>query len=147
MSRIVLDTNVLIADAYNPRSSSAAIVAACLDGRLGVVVSAAVIDEYEFILPRAIRGRPWRDRLDALLAVAIRVEPAETPAVVAADPSDDRLFAAALAGGASAIVTNDAEVLRVGVFEGVRVLTPRAIAGTLGPADPTSAQAEVREGR
>jgi predicted nucleic acid-binding protein len=133
MPRVVLDTNVLIADAYNPRSSSASVVAACLDGRAEAVVSPAVVEEYEFILPRAVRGRPWRERLAALLAAAHRVEPAEVPAVVAADPSDDHLFAAARAGGASAVVTNDAAVLAVGAFEGALVLTPRAFADTLGP--------------
>ncbi len=124
MRWVVIDTNVLIADAYNPSSSSARVVSSCLDGRLVAVVSPALRSEYEWILPRAIRRPDWRGRFAAWLSRAREVEPGEVPPVVPEDPSDDMLFAAAIAGGAEAIVTNDARVLAVGQFRGIRVITP-----------------------
>jgi predicted nucleic acid-binding protein len=54
VTRVVLDTNVLVAAAYNPRSASRQVVEACLGGGLTPVVSGALRREYEFIL----YGRP-----------------------------------------------------------------------------------------
>jgi len=98
--RVVLDTNVLVAAAYNPRSASRRVVEACLGGGLTAAVSRALRREYEFVLARAARGRAYLERVDQLLDGAEVVEPARTPRVVPADPEDDKLVAAALAAGA-----------------------------------------------
>jgi predicted nucleic acid-binding protein len=59
VKRVVLDTNVLVAAAYNPDSASRRVVEACLGGELTAVLSPALRREYEFILSRTIRGRPY----------------------------------------------------------------------------------------
>jgi predicted nucleic acid-binding protein len=100
VTRVVLDTNVLVAAAYNPRSASRRVVEACLGGGLTAVVSSALRREYEFILARAARGRPYLERIHQLLDRAEVVEPAQTPRVVPDDPGDDKLVAAARAAGA-----------------------------------------------
>ena len=141
MTRLVLDTNVLIGDAYNRESASHRIVSSCLGGRLVPVVSQALLDEYEHVLPRAIRVPGWRARFEGFLALAMRVEPAVIPPVVAEDPSDDILFATAIAGGAIAIVSNDRPVLRVGEYRGVRVVRPGDF---VGEADGRVARRENR---
>lgn len=120
----MIDTNILIAHAYRPESASGRIVEACLDGRLVAVVSPALLDEYHFILPRAVHRPGWRTAFEAFLEVVVMVEPGETPRVVEADPSDDMLFAAALEGEASVVISNDAEVLRVGTYRAVEVKRP-----------------------
>ena len=91
--RVVLDTNVLVSAAYNPRSASRQVVEACLGGELTPVVSRALRREYEFILGRAARGRPYLERIHQLLDGAEVVEPAQTPRVVPDDPGDDKLNA------------------------------------------------------
>lgn len=135
MRRAVLDTNVLIGALYNPSSASARIASACRAGRLTMVVSPALRDEYEAILPRAVRVPGWRGRFDELMGRAVVVHPAEVPIVVRGDPSDDMLFAAAVAGGAEAIVTNDRLLLQSGPYRGVRVVSPRWYAEELGEGD------------
>jgi putative PIN family toxin of toxin-antitoxin system len=123
VTRVVLDTNVLVAAVYNPASASRRIVEACLDGGLTPVVSPALRREYEFILARAARGRPYLERVHRLVAGAEVVEPAETPRVVADDPDDDKLVAAAPAAGAL-LVTNDAHLLAIAGHEGLQVARP-----------------------
>jgi putative PIN family toxin of toxin-antitoxin system len=122
----VLDTNVLVAAAYNPGSASRRVVEACLAGELTAVLSPALLREYDFILARAARGRPYVEQLRRLLGSAEAVDPPRTPRVVAADPDDDKLVAATLAAGA-VLVTNDAHLLAVAGHEGLRVARPAAV--------------------
>jgi putative PIN family toxin of toxin-antitoxin system len=121
--RVVLDTNVLVAAAYNPRSASRHVVEACLGGELTPVVSHALRHEYEFILARAARGRAYLERVHRLLGGAEVVEPARTPRVVPDDPGDDKLVAAALAAGA-VLVTNDSHLLALAGHGGLEVVRP-----------------------
>ena len=121
--RVVLDTNVLVAAAYNPRSASRHVVEACLDGELTPVVSGALRREYEFILDRAARGRPYLEQIQQLLNCAKVVEPAQTPRVVPGDPEDDKLVAVARAAGA-VLISNDAHLLALAGHEGLRVVRP-----------------------
>ena len=121
--RVVLDTNVLVAAAYNPASASRRVVAACLGGGLTAVLSPALRREYEFILARAVRGQTYLEQIRRLLDSAEVVDPAQTPRVVPDDPEDDKLVAAALAAGA-VLVTNDAHLLAVAGHEGLEVVRP-----------------------
>jgi putative PIN family toxin of toxin-antitoxin system len=123
MIRVVLDTNVLVAAVYNAASASRRIVEACLHGELTAVVSPALRREYEFILARAARGRPYLEQIHRLVDGAEVVEPAQTPRAVADDPDDDKLMAAALAAGAL-LVTNDAHLLTLAGHEGLKVVRP-----------------------
>jgi putative PIN family toxin of toxin-antitoxin system len=123
ITRVVLDTNVLVAAVYNPDSASRSVVEACLDGKLQAVLSPALHREYEFILARAARGRLYLERIQRLLDSAEGVEPAQVPRVVPDDPEDDKLVAAALAGRA-VLVTNDAHLLAVAGHEGLQVVRP-----------------------
>jgi predicted nucleic acid-binding protein len=116
-TRVVLDTNVLVAAAYNPLSASRRVVEACLAGGLTPVVSGALRREYELILARAARGRPYLEQIHRFLDGAEVVEPARAPRVVPDDPEDDKLVAVAL-------VTNDAHLLALAGHEGLEVVRP-----------------------
>ncbi len=129
--RIVLDTNVLVAAAYAPRSASRRIVDACLDGGLVAVASPAIRREYEFILERAVRVDDYRDRLETLLDRLELVAPEETPRRVPDDPDDDKFLAAAVAGRAAWIVTNDRHLLALDPQESFRIAPSGAAAPQL----------------
>jgi predicted nucleic acid-binding protein len=120
--RVVLDTDVLVAAAYNPRSASRHVIEACLGGELTPVLSPALRREYEFILARAAHRRPYLERIHQLLDGAEVVEPAQTPRVVPDDPGDDKLVAALAAG--VALVSNDAHLLALADREGLEVVRP-----------------------
>jgi putative PIN family toxin of toxin-antitoxin system len=132
MTRIVLDTNVLVASAYNAESASRRIVEACRRGELVLIVSPSIRREYDRILPRAIRRPGLRQEIHALLDQAEVVSPAETPRVVSEDPDDDKFLAAATEGAADALITNDDHLLSVASQTRVRVLRPSAFVST-GP--------------
>jgi uncharacterized protein len=144
MPRIVLDTNVLIASSYSPGSASRKIVEAVMRGEVTMVVSPAVEREYDRLLPRAVRQEGRRQRLFELIATAEVVHPEEVVRVVPEDPEDDKFFAAAVAGAADALVTNDAAVLRVGTYQGVRVMQPAAFVALQWSERMGDGGAEVR---
>jgi putative PIN family toxin of toxin-antitoxin system len=122
--RVVLDTNVLVAAAYDRGSASRRLVDACLRGELAAVVSPALVAEYRHILPRAVRVHGYDEELSQLIENGLVVEPADVPRVVPEDPDDDKLAALAVAAGAVALVTNDEHLLRLDPLAGVRVVRP-----------------------
>jgi predicted nucleic acid-binding protein len=122
MTRVVLDTNVLVAAAYNPGSARRQVVEVCLNGELTPVLSPSLRREYEFILARAARGQTYPERIDHLLDHAEVIEPARTPRVVPKDPEDDKRVAAALA--ACAVLVTKAHLLVVAGHEGLRGVRP-----------------------
>jgi len=122
--RLVLDTDCLVAAAYAEGSASRRVLEACLRGEVVALVSPDVQREYEHILSRAVRGRDLGATFQQFLAKAERVHPAETPRVVPDDPADDKLVAAALAGRADAIVTNDRHLLWLDPYGELHILRP-----------------------
>lgn len=131
--RVVLDTNVLIAAAYNADSASARLVRLCVDGKLTMVVSPDLEREYDLMLARALHGPADRESIETARDRAELYFPEETPRVVPGDPADDMLLAAAVEGGAEALVSNDAEVLSLGSHRGVRILRPSQFRAALHP--------------
>lgn len=124
LPRIVLDTDCLVAAAYAEGSASRRVLEACLRGEVVALVSPDLQHEYEYILGRAVRGRDFGGTLRQFLAKAERVHPSETPRVVPDDPADDKLVAAALAGRAAALVTNDRHLLGLDPHDELRVVRP-----------------------
>jgi putative PIN family toxin of toxin-antitoxin system len=135
--RVVLDTNLLVAAAYNPASASRRLVEACLRGELSAIISPAVRREYEHILARAVRGGRYAEPLRAFLERAAVVEPAAVPRVVPDDSDDDKLVALALAAGA-VLVTNDAHLLAVAGHRGLRVVRPGELPAKTAGTNPTA---------
>jgi putative PIN family toxin of toxin-antitoxin system len=121
--RILIDTNVFVAAACNPASASRKIVRAVERGELRLVVSPAVVREYEVILPHAVRWEEARDALRRLIESAQCVSPQENPPVTE-DRADDKFLAAAVTAPAEAIITSDRHLLAVHPYQGIDILPP-----------------------
>jgi predicted nucleic acid-binding protein len=91
---------------------------------LTVLVSPAILSEYRHILPRAIRQPAASDWVWSVVGRARIVHPTSVQRVVPDDPADDKFLAAARAGDAYAVVTNDRHLLDVALYRGIRILRP-----------------------
>lgn len=127
--RVVLDTNVLIAAAWNAGSASRRIVEACLEGEtLRAVSSPALRREYEFILKRAARKSKYRRELERLVEEAEEVEcDAKAMGIeVPDDPDDAKVLATAVAGEVDALLGNDHHLLDLAETAPIPILRPGA---------------------
>jgi putative PIN family toxin of toxin-antitoxin system len=130
--RAVIDTNVLVSGLLVAEGPPREVLDAWLDGRFTLVTSPYQLEEVTHVLayPR--------------VAERIRLEPAELAAILSGlmtltvvtpgdlqrpgitrDPKDDAIVACAEEGSAEYIVSGDHDLLLLGEYRAIRVLTPR----------------------
>ena len=137
--RAVLDTNVLISGLITAGGPPCRLVDAWLDGRFTLVTTLYQVQELNHVLsyPRiASRLRLPEEELEMIL-VALLSEADLVPGHlqlpgVTRDPKDDPIVACAQEGGAGYIVSGDQDLLVLGEYEGIRVVSPRRFAEILG---------------
>lgn len=126
--RVLFDTNVLVSAVVFgglPRE----LLTRALRGDFELVTSTTLLDELEAGLIESSSldrsfVRTVRSEIELLAQIV------STPDVprVARDPQDDAVVAAAVIGGASAIVTGDGDLLILSEHRGIRIVTPREFA-------------------
>ena len=100
-------------------------------GRVSLVVSPAILDEYRRVAQELedAKGDLGAAPILVLLAAGAEVIDApELPAAVARDPDDDKFLACALAGSADVIVSGDLDLQALRSWCDVRILSPRQFA-------------------
>lgn len=125
--RIILDTNVVVSGIFFD-GPPARILEAWRDQRIQLVVSRAILDEYEEVAAELARKHAGVDIGEILRLVLVTADffvAPDLPEPICADHNDDKFLACAIAGGVSVIVSGDRDLLRVDGFAGVRVVTPR----------------------
>jgi putative PIN family toxin of toxin-antitoxin system len=124
--RIVVDTNVLISGLFWG-GTPAEIIHAWAEGKLKVVCSAEIIDEYNRI---ARRLNPGLDisQIDRFLSFLIGrseiVQPNHWFKIILEDPGDDNFIDCAFHAQASMILSGDKHLLKLGKFGPIRILSP-----------------------
>lgn len=126
--RIVVDTVVLVRGLINPRSNCGRLIFDHFD-EYELVVSPELTGEYLSVLQRPALRRKYREPHSRDLGTVVDritnatiVEPHDVPSVCR-DPNDDKFLAAALAGEASFIVSEDKDLLDLGSYEGIEICT------------------------
>lgn len=130
--RIVIDTNVFISGVFW-KGTPADILHAWRTGRLEIVLSPAIIEEYQRVGLELADQFPSIDLAPIIEALAIDsliVPDRALPEPVCTDPSDDKFLASAVMGRASFVITGDRALLRVREYHGIQVVSPRLFAST-----------------
>lgn len=132
MSRVVLDSNVIISGTIAPRGASAAILDAWRSGRIDVITCPDVLREVsdKHRLPRISHKYGISDgEVDALLRAladsALLVPGTAFIDPTPPDPDDIMLFAPAIEANADYIITGDAALLAFSWPGNGRVISPR----------------------
>ena len=128
--RVVLDTNVLVAAGFRPRSASGRLAAAVRDGRLVALWSPATRAEARAVLGRIppLRHLDLGDFFPEAGRLDVPLDPAAFDRVP--DPADRAFVTLAAAAGAP-LVTADAPLAAGARAHGVDVRSPSATARSL----------------
>jgi putative PIN family toxin of toxin-antitoxin system len=128
--RAVIDTNVLVSGLLW-HGAPHALLERVRAGSLTLVASPALLAELEQVIGRAkfdailTRSATSReDTLNELRQLAELVEPPPLPQPVCRDPDDDQALALALAARVDLIVSGDDDLLALGSFEGIPIVSP-----------------------
>ncbi len=132
--RAVLDTNVLVSGLIGEQGPPRQLIDAWLERRYTLVSSLYQAQELNHVLsyPRiARRLRLEATELDLILA-ALLSEAEITPGHlqlpgVTRDPKDDPLVACALEGKADYLASGDRDLLDLGEYEGIRIVSPHQL--------------------
>lgn len=144
-TRTVVDTSVVVSALLLPRSvPRQAFDAAVARGKL--LVSEATVAELNEVLrrPKFNKYLPEEKRLEFLAALVQESELVEVTEEITAcrDGKDDKFLEAAVSGGASHLVTGDADLLALHPFRGIAVLTPQAFLASLLSSEPEPGAAD-----
>jgi putative PIN family toxin of toxin-antitoxin system len=124
--KVVLDTNVILA-AFATRGLCEAVMAVCVD-RHEIVVSEAILAEVsehlrdKFKLPAS----RVREIVSFLRHQATMVIPVPISTDACRDPDDLAILGTAVAAQADGLITGDNDLLSLGTFQEIRILSPRA---------------------
>ena len=128
--RVVIDTNVLFSGLLW-RGAPHDLIEAIRSGSVGLASSPALLNELDAVISRAKfnaileRSSTPRERtLSEVRQLAEIISPPPLPAPVCRDPDDDEVLAVAVAAQAELIVSGDDDLLALGSYAGIRIVTP-----------------------
>lgn len=130
--RVVLDTNVIVSG-IGWGGAPAAILDAVGDGQLVLVTSEPLLAELRRVLeyPKLAKVIQAGAQLaDLVAASGVVVTPTRTLTVVS-DDDDNRVLEAAIEGAADYIVSGDTDLLDLGSFRSIPILTPADFAAAV----------------
>lgn len=123
--RVLLDTNVLIS-AILFRGLPREFLYLALRGNIDLVTSPTLMSEFQEVLSEkfgftATEARALRTEMEL---IAESQTPKTLPNVVR-DRDDNEVLAAAELGGADVIITGDKDLLSLGSYAGIKIVSPR----------------------
>ena len=124
--RVVFDTNIFVSALIFPESSADKALHRIIQGEDQLIISKAILDELLGVLARKFS----RDR-EALARVALLLDDIASMVKtghkvhVLSDVADNRILECAASGGADIIVSGDHELLALGDYNGIQILSLR----------------------
>ena len=143
MISAVLDTNVIVSAVLIRGGIEDRVLRAWFLGQYRLVLSVPILEEVLRVLdyPR-IRSRRWMSDEETVhllerLAESSALVEGKQRLRICRDPADDKFVAAALEGKADYIVTGDADLLDLGKYQGIEIVTPRQFLRALHRKSPS----------
>jgi putative PIN family toxin of toxin-antitoxin system len=132
MIRAVVDTNALVSGIISPLGAPAEIIRRWQLGDFLLITSPALLDELQRVLeyPRIVKRLGWSKAECTQFIESLKTLTLTTPGKlslpgVTRDPKDDPVVACAVEGKAEFIVSGDQDLLVLGTYQQVRMVTPR----------------------
>jgi putative PIN family toxin of toxin-antitoxin system len=125
--RVILDTNVFVSGVFFS-GPPYQILEVWGDGRLHLIISQEILDEYRRVGRILSIQFPAIDLWPIIELVTVEAEiyPSHTlPETICDDPDDDKFIACAIAGNCKMIVSGDKHLLKVSGFKGINIIKPR----------------------
>jgi hypothetical protein len=131
MLRLVLDANVFVSAVLKPQSDLARIFDLVKAGKVKLIISSDILSEIRGVLlyPKLRkRHRRTPKKIDDFLKKTVRVSIITSGKMkveeIKDDPEDNKYLAAAAEGKADFIITGDHHLRDLGIFQGIRILSP-----------------------
>ena len=124
--KVVLDTNVFISGVFW-KGDSNRIILAWKEGKIKLVVSLEAISELARVLRDSKIKMPHeliKEWIDLIIKNSELVKIQNKIKIIKEDPTDDIFLETALIGRAKYIITQDAHLLKLKEFRGIRIITP-----------------------
>jgi len=123
---VVLDTNVLVSGSIVQEGNPAFILDSWRKEKIQVITSLNILNEFRGVMMEKFDAP--KDDVEMLIAFLIWkgnvVEPVQKLDVVKEDPDDNKFLEAALEGKADYIVSGDKDLLRLKIFDGIKIISP-----------------------
>lgn len=131
--RVVVDTNVLISGLFGIKNSpSAHVLQAIRKQKVILVTSPLILEEISNVFNRERIAKLIKmtksERtkfLDMLIERADVTAGRRLPQAIGRDEKDDKFLACAIEGKVNYLITGDKDLLDLGEFEGIKIITPR----------------------
>lgn len=124
--RVVFDTNVLIA-AFLAEGLCSVLLTRARRKEFELFVCPTILEEFERILLHKIKAPQdlVREALEIILEASEIIHPTKKIQGTCRDQDDDQILACALSAEADYLVSGDKDLLEIGCFERLKIISPR----------------------
>ncbi len=126
ITKIVLDTNVLISSTLWDSSVAQKFLFKCIKENIQIFSSQEIVEEYKKILARDFDYQEHEigKILERILQFLTFVTPNKNVDVVKEDPDDNKIIECALESKAEYIISYDNHLLRLKEYAGIKIVRP-----------------------
>ena len=121
--KVVIDTNTLINASGDEHNYGNRILDHVLEGKIQAFANPKTLRENRFIAQRKIQDPNFLSKLEQYFDAVIQVEGQDLQVVE--DEEDNKILASAVAADVDFLITSDWHLLKIGGYEGVKIVTPQ----------------------
>ncbi len=121
--KIVIDTNTLINASEDEFNYGNRIVDEVLAGKIEAFANSSTLKENRLIVNRKVKDEHYLTKLELFFHKVQEIEGQRINVVE--DEEDNKILASALAASVDYLVTSDWHLLKIGEYEGVKIVSPQ----------------------